>query len=84
MKRFYTDKEKEIIRKYWDSIVLFMDDDVREYTHKNSEKEDLVEWLDDYLYNAYKMAHRHYEEFLDVLCEEFGVILSKEIGCDLL
>lgn len=75
MKRFYNETEKQIIRNYWDSIVLFMDDEVREYTHNHSLYSDLVCWLDDYLDNAYKMNHRHYEQFLDVLFDEFGVDL---------
>ena len=75
MKRVYTLLEKEIIRKYWDYIVMYMDDEIREYTHNHSEKEDLVYWLDDYLDNAYKMSHSHYEEFIDILFDEFGVDL---------
>lgn len=75
MKRVYSLDEKETIRKYWDSIVLFMDNDVREYTHNHSEQEDIVYWLDDYLDNAYKMSNNHYEEFIDVLFYEFGVDL---------
>lgn len=73
MKRVYSLDEIATIRKYWDSIVMYMDDDVREYTHNHSEQEDLVYWLDDYLVNAYKMSYDHYKEFIDVLFDEFGV-----------
>ena len=71
----YTDIERELICRYWDSIVAYIDDDVREYTHNHSEQEDLVYWLDDYLDNAYKMANNHYKEFIGVLFDEFGVDL---------
>lgn len=73
MKRVYSLDEKARIRKYWDSIVMYMDDEVREYTHNYSEQEDIVYWLDDYLYNAYKMKQDHYKEFIVVLFDEFGV-----------
>lgn len=75
MKRIYTDREREIICRYWDSILAYMDDDIREYTHNHSEKEGLVEWLDDYLDNAYMFKIGHYELFLNTLDIEFGVDL---------
>lgn len=73
MKRVYSLDEKDKIIKYWGSIVMYMRDDVREYTHNHSEQESLLYWLDEYLDNAYRMAPSHYKEFIYVLFDEFGV-----------
>lgn len=75
MVRVYSLDEKENIRKYWDSIVMYMNDDVREYTHNHSEHKDIVYWLDGYLDNAYRIELGHYKEFIGILFDEFGVDL---------